>query len=254
MDVALAGLEELLPFVAVGFAAQLVDGALGMAFGAIANTMLVAMLGVPPAHASYKVHVIKCFTAAASGMSHFIAGNVDVPLLLRLALFGVIGGALGAYGLSQIEAEAVRPFVLAYLMLLGAYLLYRGIRGGMKRHEPRLASPLGLVGGFLDAIGGGGWGPVVSSNLLVQGAMPRKVVGTVNCAEFFVAIAISAAFLAHFGVEAIAGATLGLLIGGILAAPAGALVARFLPARIMLTLVGFVLSVTSAAGILAALA
>jgi hypothetical protein len=242
-------LAALLPFIAVGFAAQLVDGALGMAFGVISNTLLVGILGVPPALASQRVHVVECFTTGVSGISHLLHRNIDGKLFMRLVIPGMIGGATGAYLLSSLDASFVKPFVLLYLTGIGVYLLVRGIMYPPKLKEAKLVAPLGLVGGFLDAAGGGGWGPVVTSNLLIQGADPRKVVGTVNSAEFFLTVTISAAFIYHLGIADLAGATLGLLIGGLMAAPLGAWAAKHFPAKQMLILVGAVLTLTSAYGV-----
>lgn len=236
---------ELLPFIAIGFLAQLVDGALGMAFGAISTTLLVGFMGMPPAQASYKVHIIKILTSGVSGISHLVLGNIQKRLFVMILLPGILGGVAGAYGLAQIDGDTVRPFVFAYLCLLGMLLVFKGIKGRLKRRAPRAIVPLGFAGGLLDAIGGGGWGPVVSSGLMLQGTEPRKVVGSVNTAEFFVAMAISGASLGQFGLEQLAGATLGLLIGGVLAAPFGALAAKHLPAPLMLVLVGSVLVVTT---------
>ncbi|GGZ89117.1 sulfite exporter TauE/SafE family protein [Novosphingobium arvoryzae] len=248
MDFASIDLAALLPFIAVGFAAQLVDGALGMAFGVISNTLLVGVMGVPPALASQRVHLVECFTTATSGISHLLHGNIDKRLFFRLLIPGMIGGILGAYVLTSLDAGVVKPFVLAYLTAIGIYLLVRGLLYPPKIKEAKLIAPLGLFGGFLDAAGGGGWGPVVTSNLLIQGADPRKVVGTVNSVEFFLTLTVSAAFIWHLGVADVAGATLGLLIGGIAAAPLGAWAAKHFPPKQMLILVGFVLSLTSAYG------
>lgn len=242
-------LSALLPFIAIGFAAQLVDGALGMAFGVISNTLLVGVLGVPPALASQRVHVVECFTTATSGISHLIHGNIDKRLFLRLLLPGMVGGVLGAYVLTSLDASVVKPFVLLYLTSVGLYLLVRGLLYPPKIREARLVWPLGLFGGFLDAAGGGGWGPVVTSNLLIQGGDPRKVVGTVNTVEFFLTLTISATFIWHLGIADLAGATLGLLIGGILAAPLGAWAAKHFNPKTMLILVGTVLTLTSAYGV-----
>ena len=241
--------EPLLPFIAVGFAAQLVDGALGMAFGVISNTLLVGVFGVPPALASQRVHLVECFTTATSGISHLLHGNIDKRLFLSLLIPGVTGGVLGAYVLSSLDAGVVKPFVLLYLTAIGIYLLVRGLLYPPKITEAKLIWPLGLVGGFLDAAGGGGWGPVVTSNLLIQGADPRKVVGTVNSVEFFLTVTVSAAFIYHLGVADLAGATLGILIGGIMAAPLGAWAAKHIPAKQMLIMVGVVLTLTSAYGV-----
>ena len=242
-------LATLLPFIAVGFAAQLVDGALGMAFGVISNTLLVAILGVPPAIASQRVHLVECFTTAVSGISHLAHGNVDKRLFFRLLIPGMIGGILGAYVLSSLDAGVVKPFVLLYLSAIGIYLIIRGVFHPPKISKAKLIAPLGLVGGFLDAAGGGGWGPVVTSNLLIQGEDPRKVVGTVNTVEFFLTITVSAAFIYHLGIADVAGPTLGLLIGGLAAAPIGAWAAKHFPAKQMLMLVGVVLTLTSSYGV-----
>ena len=244
----------LLPFILIGFAAQLVDGAVGMAFGVIMNTLLVGVLGVPPAIASQRVHVVECFTTFTSAISHLLHRNIDGRLFLRLLIPGVIGGVSGAYLLSNVDAGFVKPLVLAYLTLIGLYLLARGLLYPPQPKPARIVEPLGLVGGFLDAAGGGGWGPVVTSNLLVQGAEPRKVVGTVNSVEFFLTVAISATFISQIGIADLAGATLGLLIGGVLGAPIGAFAAKHFPAKWMLVLVGIVLTLTSGYGVYSALA
>lgn len=242
-------LVALLPFIAVGFAAQLVDGALGMAFGVITNTLLVGLLGISPAQASQKVHVVECFTTATSGLSHLYHRNIDGKLFARLVIPGVIGGVAGAYLLTSIDGEAIRPYVLLYLAAMGIYLLVRGLLYPPKLREARHVAPLGLIGGFLDAAGGGGWGPVVTSNLLVQGAEPRKVVGTVNAAEFFLTVSISATFIYHLGLADLAGATLGLLLGGVIAAPFAAVAAKHFSPKLMLIMVGVALTATSAYGI-----
>ena len=246
-------LPAIFPFIAVGFAAQLVDGALGMAFGVISNTLLVGVLGVPPALASQRVHVVECFTTATSGLSHLFHGNIDRRLFFRLLIPGVIGGVTGAYLLSSLDGGLVKPFVLAYLTAIGLYILWKGLFYPPRIKEARYVAPLGLLGGFLDAAGGGGWGPVVTSNLLIQGAEPRKVVGTVNAVEFFLTIVVSATFIYHLGIADLAGATLGLLIGGVVAAPFGAWAAKHFPAKQMLILVGFVLTLTSSYGVWRAL-
>lgn len=254
MDFGVFDFGALLPFILIGFAAQLVDGALGMAFGVIMNTMLVGVLGVPPATASKRVHVVECFTTAASAISHLLHRNIDKGLFFRLLLPGMAGGVTGAYLLSNIDGEVVKPFVLAYLTLIGLFLLFRGLLYPPKIREAKYVAPLGVVGGFLDAMGGGGWGPVVTSNLLIQGAEPRKVVGTVNSVEFFLTVAISATFIWQLGIVDLAGATLGLLIGGVLGAPIGAFAARHFPVKWMLVLVGIVLTLTSGYGVYSALA
>ena len=249
MDFGTFDLSALLPFIAVGFAAQLIDGALGMAFGVICNTLLVGVLGVPPALASQRVHIVECFTTATSGISHLLHRNVDGRLFVRLLVPGVIGGVLGAYVLTSLDASFVKPFVLIYLTGIGLYLLFRGILYPPKIREAKSIAPLGFIGGFLDAAGGGGWGPVVTSNLLIQGADPRKVVGTVSAVEFFLTVTVSLAFIYRLGFADLAGATLGLLIGGLIAAPIGAWAAKRIPAKAMLIMVGAVLTLTSAYGV-----
>ena len=189
-------LAALMPYIAIGFAAQLVDGALGMPFGVISNSLMVGVLGVSPALASQRVHIVECFTTATSGISHLLNGNIDKSLFMRLLLPGIAGGLLGTYVLTSIDASIIKPFILAYLTGIGLYLLWRGVMYPPTHQRPKRVLPLGLLGGFLDAAGGGGWGPVVTSNLLVQGAEPRKVVGTVSAVEFFLTITISAAFIA----------------------------------------------------------
>lgn len=254
MDFGAFDFGALLPFILIGFAAQLVDGAVGMAFGVIMNTLLVGVLGVPPAIASQRVHVVECFTTFTSATSHLLHRNIDGKLFLRLLIPGLTGGVGGAYLLSNIDAGLVKPFVLGYLTLIGLYLLARGLLYPPKPKPARIVEPLGLIGGFLDAAGGGGWGPVVTSNLLIQGAEPRKVVGTVNSVEFFLTVAVSATFISQIGIVDLAGATLGLLIGGVLAAPIGAFAARHFPVKWMLILVGVVLTLTSGYGVYSAIA
>ncbi len=249
MDLATLDWAALMPFIAIGFAAQAVDGALGMAFGVITNTALVVLLGLPPAAASAKVHLVECATTAVSGISHFASGNIEWQLFWRLLIPGIIGGVTGAYLLSNIDGSVVKPFVLAYLALMGGLLLVRGLFYPPKFAKPRIVSVLGLVGGFLDAAGGGGWGPVVTSNLLAQSAEPRKTIGTVNAVEFFLTVAVSATFLLNIGWADLGGSVIGLLVGGMIAAPFGAMMARRLPAKTMLVLVGIVLIATSIFGL-----
>ncbi|OYW46056.1 MAG: hypothetical protein B7Z08_06750 [Sphingomonadales bacterium 32-68-7] len=250
-------LAALMPFVAVGFAAQLVDGALGMAFGVISSTLLISVMGVPPATASAGVHIVESFTTGVSGLSHALHRNINWKLFLRLLIPGIIGGALGAYVLTSLDASVTRPFVMAYLTGIGLYLIYRGAGLPLHPREPKIVEPLGLAGGFLDAAGGGGWGPVVTSNLIVQGSPPRQTIGTVNATEFFLTVTISASFLFHLGLEGFDSAfihpVLGLLIGGVIAAPFGAVVAKRVPARALLLMVGVVLTITSAYGVASAL-
>jgi len=231
------------------------DGALGMAFGVITNTLLISVLGVAPARASASVHIVECFTTAASGISHIAHGNVDWRLFGRLVIPGVVGGISGAYLLSSIDAGVARPFVMAYLACIGIYLLWRAweISHQHEHRAPRYIAPLGLVGGFLDAAGGGGWGPVVTSNLLVQGSEPRRTIGTVNASEFVLTLTISATFLIALGAEAFTKAVFGLIVGGLIAAPIGALLVKRISPKWLLGLVGLVLLATSAFNVIKAL-
>jgi uncharacterized membrane protein YfcA len=233
-------------FLLVGFFAQLVDGAVGMAYGVISSSVLLAF-GVTPAQASATIHAAECFTTGASGMSHLVHRNVDWRLLARLAPAGIIGGVAGAYLLTGFDATFVKAVVIAYLGVLGIYLLSRAIRG--PREAPphvKHVIPLGIVGGFLDASGGGGWGPIVTSTLLGRGHAPRYVIGSVNAAEFFVTVAISTTFVwtlitGRFVIEdggwaAGGAALLGLILGGLAAAPLAGYVTKLAPARVLLAL------------------
>ena len=249
------GLEliDLLPFIAAGFAAQLVDGALGMAFGVISNTLLIS-LGVAPAAASAGVHTVETFTTCASGLSHIAHRNVDWRLLARLTIPGVVGAVIGAYVLTHIDGSTAKPFVLGYLTLIGLFLFWRGLRFPPQHRPAKIIEPLALAGGFLDAAGGGGWGPVVTGNLLVQGADPRRTIGTVNTSEFLVTVTSAATFIAALGLATFTVATLGLLIGGIVAAPLGAWLVKRIAPKPLLVLVGFLLTLTSLYGIYRAIA
>ena len=253
MDSIVSLLPLLLPFILAGFAAQLIDGALGMAFGTISSTLLIS-LGQPPVVASAGVHLAETFTTAASGVSHIAHRNVDWRLFARIAVPGVIGGILGAYVLTQIDGDVMKPIVLTYLALIGLFLIYRSLKKELHDAALRVVAPLGFAGGFLDAAGGGGWGAIVTGNLLAQGGEPRKVIGTVNTAEFLVTATISATFIASLGWKAFTVATVGLLIGGVLAAPLGAHIVKRVEAKKLLFAVGVLLVITSGYGIFRALA
>nr|WP_250890473.1 sulfite exporter TauE/SafE family protein [Sphingobium nicotianae] len=241
-------MEILLPFILVGFGAQVVDGALGMAYGVISSSLLLA-IGVPPRAASASVHAAETCTTAVSALSHVLHGNVDWKLFSRLVIPGIIGGVTGAYLLSNIDGAIIKPYIQTYLATIGLWLLWRGLMYPPKTREPRFIAPLGLVGGFLDASGGGGWGPVVTSNLLIQGASPRHTIGTVNTVEFFLTLSISLTFLLHLGWETFTTATVGLLLGGVIAAPFGAMIARHVPAKPLMIMVGIILTLTASYGV-----
>ncbi|MFM9850367.1 MAG: sulfite exporter TauE/SafE family protein [Hyphomicrobiaceae bacterium] len=224
-------------FIVVGFLAQLVDGALGMAFGVISTTALLTF-GFSPAHASAIVHTAEVFTTASSAISHAIHRNLNRKLVLELAMAGVAGAIVGAYVLSNIDGRIIRPFVAAYLLVLGLSILLRALHPAPEQDiSPAFATPLGVIGGFLDAIGGGGWGAIVTSTLIGSGHAPRMVIGSVNIAEFFVTVAAAATFFVQLGPIAMQ-PVLGLVIGGVIAAPLGAYVVKRLPARPLMATVG----------------
>ena len=175
--------NDILLFIAIGFLAQLVDGAIGMAYGITATTTLMS-LGVTPATASASVHAAEVFTTAASGAAHWRLGNVDWRLVRRLAVPGMIGGAAGAYVLSTIPGDRIRPIVAAYLLVMGCVIIWRALRTESRPHTcPRHAGLTGFFGGFLDAIGGGGWGAMVTTTLIGRGASPRLAIGSANIAR-----------------------------------------------------------------------
>lgn len=247
-------LEELFLFIAVGFAAQMIDGAAGMAYGVSATTVLLSV-GVPPASASATVHVAEVFTTGASGFSHWRMKNIRAGLVWRLAIPGMIGGGIGAYLLSNMDAGVIRPFISAYLLLMGVVILVKALKGfAPEKPVRKYIFPLGFVGGLLDAMGGGGWGPIVASNLLGRGEPPRYAIGSVNVAEFFVTATISAVFIATLSVDqTLLVMIAGLIIGGIIAAPLAAYVAKVMPARALLVLVGGVVIILSLRDIVRAL-
>ena len=226
---------------AVGLGAQIVDGALGMAYGVTSTTFLLST-GVPPAAASASVHVAEIFTTAFSGTAHWKLGNVDKALFKRLVIPGVIGGLIGAYVLTSIDGNVIKPFISLYLLLIGLYILSKVWRQLKIRTEPpTYVAPLAVTGGFVDAIGGGGWGPVVTTSLIGSGNDPRKTIGSVNAAEFFIAVSTGLSFtvlggLTHWTVIA------GLVFGGLFAAPLAAVLTRYAPTKVLLTIVGLLIS------------
>ncbi len=230
-------------FVAIGFVAQLIDGALGMAYG-VASTTALVFIGVPPAIASANVHAAEVFTSAASGASHAVARNIDWRLFRRLALAGSCGAVLGAFLISFIHMDAARPLIAAYLFIMGLVVVSKALKPPKAPKPVEKVRLLGFVGGFADASGGGGWGPIVVSNLLAKGAAPAIAVGTVNLAEFAVTVSASLAFLAALG-PTFGKAALGLVIGGLFAAPIAAFAAKRLPKRTMTAVVGVVICIVS---------
>ena len=240
---------DLLLFIAVGFVAQIIDGALGLAFGVLTTTILLS-LGVPPAVASAMVHVTECFTTAASGLSHAYHRNVDWRLVARLAPAGMLGGAIGAYVLSNIDGSVIAPFISLYLIGIGCFILFRAFRPKWPRDVRDWIVPyVGGLGGLLDAMGGGGWGPIVTSTLLGRGHDLKKVIGSTNLTEFAVTTVISATFILALGWSELS-AAIGLIIGGVLAAPFGALVLKRLPVKPLMIAVWLIIIVTAAARLL----
>jgi uncharacterized protein len=228
--------SDLLLFVVIGFAAQIIDGAIGMAYGLISTSVLLS-IGIPPTTASASVHAAEVFTTGASALSHWRFGNVEKRLFLRLAPAGMVGGATGAYVLTAAPGPTIRPLVTVYLGIMGAVVLWKAIRRPREAKEPRQVPLIGLFGGFLDAVGGGGWGALVTSTLVGQGTKTRLAIGSTNAAEFLVTVTISATFVMTVGLE-LWPIILGLVLGGVLAAPFGAYVTRKVPDRPLMIIVG----------------
>ncbi|GAA4195773.1 sulfite exporter TauE/SafE family protein [Microbacterium oryzae] len=245
-------MQTLVLLALIGFAAQLVDGALGMAYGVTSTTLLLTV-GAAPAAASASVHLAEIGTTLASGIAHWRFGNVDWRTVLKIGVPGAVGAFAGATFLSGLSTEAAAPITSGILLALGSYILVRfTVRGLPRRRGDKplplaFLAPLGLVGGFLDASGGGGWGPVGTPALLSSGRLePRKVIGTIDTSEFLVAIAASAGFLVGLGTGGFdLGWVLTLLIGGVAAAPLAAWLVRKLPARILGSLVGGLIVLTN---------
>lgn len=227
---------DFMLFVLIGLCAQLVDGALGMAYGLVSSSILLA-LGLPPAAVSASVHTAEVFTTGVSGASHGLLGNVDRKLMVRLAVPGVVGGVIGAYVLAQLPGDAIKPFVYAYLLVLAVLILLRAVGRRIPRNQVKRVGVLGFFAGLLDAIGGGGWGPMATSTLLAKGGEARTSIGTVSASEFVVTLAISITFLLTVGISHWQ-IVLGLLVGGVVAAPLAALLVRYMPERAVLCAVG----------------
>ena len=251
------GLRSLVVLAAVGLVAQLVDGALGMAYGVTSTTLLLTA-GIAPAAASASVHLSEVGTTLVSGFSHWRFGNVNWRTVGWMAIPGGLGAFLGAVVLSSISAEVAKPFIAVFLFGLGVYILLRFSSSRIGRQvinralPARFLAPLGLGAGFLDAAGGGGWGPISTPTLLSSGRMePRKVVGTVDTSEFLVALCASIGFLFSLSFAEIPlGVTAALLIGGVFAAPVAAWLVRKLHPRVLGTTVAGVILVTNARTVL----
>jgi uncharacterized membrane protein YfcA len=236
----LISIEYFLLLMGIGFCAQLVDGALGMAFGVISTSAMLA-IGMPPAHASAVVHTAEVFTTAASGASHIYHRNIDWRLVVRLGIAGVLGAILGAWVLSNVDASLVRPFIAAYLLVMGIMILLKSIRIPKGRDAPAgWTAPVGFAAGFLDASGGGGWGPVTTATLVGSGHAPRQTVGSVNATEFFVTLAAATTFFVELGASPLQ-SLVPLVVGGLIAAPFGGWMVKRVPARALMILVGLLI-------------
>ncbi len=236
-------IETILLYTLVGFLAQMIDGALGMAYGVSSNSFLLSV-GVPPAIASASVHVAETFTTAVSGVSHWRLGNVDKELFKKLIIPGVLGAMVGAYILSNIDGNVIKPYISAYLLIMGAVILIKALRSN--HNEQKVTSHisiLGVIGGFFDAIGGGGWGPIVTTTLVARGNNPRFTIGSVNSSEFFITFSQSVVFVAALFSDLVANWTVivGLLIGGVIAAPFAAVITKKLPVRLLMGMVGLLI-------------
>ncbi len=237
--------SSILLYILAGFVAQMIDGALGMAYGVTATTFLLSF-GISPAASSASVHASEVFTSGVSGLMHLKFGNVNTRLFKSLLIPGVIGAILGAYILSSFEAYnyIIKPLVSIYTLVLGAIILVKALRKHRDRQRIRRIFPLAMAGGFLDSIGGGGWGPIVSSTLIARGRNPRYTIGSVNLAEFFIALSSSLTFVTLIGLTHWS-IIVGLIIGGVIAAPIAAYLANKIPAKTIMILVGLVVIILS---------
>ncbi|KAF3362902.1 Membrane protein [Chlamydiales bacterium STE3] len=228
---------ELFPYyVVVGFIAQIVDGALGMAYGLISTTLLLS-LGFSPLSASTTTHAAECFTTAFSGIAHHQFGNINRRLLMRLLIPGILGAAIGAYSLSVLDGDKIKPLIALYLMTMGIVIIAKGFREFPPKFVVQHLIPLGFFGALIDTLGGGGWGPIVSSTLLARGHDARTTIGSVNACEFFVVITASLTF---FLSGSLVGwdIVFGLALGGAVAAPFGAWLCKHMSHKYLLFIVG----------------
>lgn len=229
----------------IGLLAQTVDGALGMAYGLTSNSFLLS-IGATPAAASGAVHVAEIFTTAASGTAHLRFKNVDKPLLIKIVFPGVLGGILGVLLITSVNTQLLKPLVACYLFVMGVIILLKAFKKILPTPPNRLKhlKKLALGGGFLDAVGGGGWGPIVTSSLIGQGNCPRKTIGTVNAAEFFIALVTGISFIFLGAIEHWT-LVCGLIVGGLFAAPFAAFLTSRMNPRALLTVVGLLIMTLS---------
>lgn len=233
-------------FLIAGFVAQMIDGCIGMAYG-VSSASLLLSFGVPPAAASASVHTAEVFTTFVSGISHYKLKNIDKKLFVSLVIPGVIGGIPGAFILTNIDTTIIKPIINVYLIAMGIRIIYKALGKSFEKTAKKLEDIklyiLGIVGGFLDAIGGGGWGPVVTTTLVANGNTPRYVIGSVNASEFFVTIAQALTFATIVGLGEYWKIILGLAVGGVIAAPFAAFLVKKISPKVMMILVGAVVAV-----------
>ena len=227
-------------FLCVGIFAQLVDGTLGMGYGATSTSLLLS-IGVPPALSSMGVHVAEMFTTGASAISHYKFKNINKKLVLTLLVPGVLGSILGAYLLADvIDGNVIKPYIAVYMIILAVIIIIKGLRKTIKKKASKRLGGLALFGGFMDSIGGGGWGPIVTSTLVGQGRDPRYTIGSVNTAEFAVSFASGLTFILFDGISGW-NVIAGLILGGLIAAPLGAYLVNKIPRKPITVLVGVLL-------------
>jgi len=236
--------QEFLIFFAIGVFAQLVDGTLGMGYGATSTSFLLAY-GVPPAVSSTGVHVAEMFTTGASTISHHKFGNINKKLFRHLLIPGVLGSITGAYLLSDvIDGEAIKPFIAVYMMVLAIIIIKKALVKNIVKKKTKRLDILASFGGFMDAVGGGGWGPIVTSTLLGRGRNPRYTIGTVNAAEFAVAFASGVTFMIFGGIQGWQ-VIIGLILGGVIAAPIAAFLVNKIQRKPMMIIVGILIIILS---------
>lgn len=238
-------MESVFEYILVGFFAQLIDGALGLAYGITSITML-SMVGMPIKSGSASVHIAEIFTSFFSGVAHFKARNIDWLMLKKILFPGMIGGLIGAYIITIIQEDTLGRFINVYLLIMGGIIIYRAKKNVQKDNKLRLIGLVGLVGGLFDAVGGGGWGPIVTSTMLASGYSPRYTVGTVDSAEFFVTLVQGGILLKTVEKGEYFDVILGLAIGGIIAAPlASKLCKKISEKRLMLIVGGLIILLNS---------
>lgn len=237
--------EDFFYYLLGGFIAQMIDGALGMAYGVTATTFLLT-LGIPPSVASASVHSSEIFTSGVSGYMHLKFGNVNSKLFRTLLVPGIIGAIIGAYLLTSLEEYiyVIKPVVAGYTLILGILIIKKALKKKVAKRPFTKIGWLAMAGGSLDAIGGGGWGPIVSSTLIARGRHPKYTIGSVNLTEFFVSLASSVTFVTLIGFSHWQ-VIVGLILGGMVAAPIAATLSRKLPIKTMMILVGIVVIVVS---------